>query len=252
MLRVFDVKRKSPTKCWNKLVKGLTEAQRKLFSKEKYWFTFCKIFNWRENTAKLRNTRPYRVLSRLDMIMMCVVKPKNVNMLSSIWSKAKENDICVKESLVHTINDERMYHVTLSDDEDVVVVPKSIEANKEDDKVASTAICESREVEMPSTACNAGNDSGYLEVEEEKGISIEKLQENSTVNPYDKIYDVKLVSDEDLVNNFSVMLKSKMPKPILNKLRRRRQNIRHRLINQDRARRGVAAIKFKERKRLRK
>ncbi len=266
MLRIWDFKPKTATKCWNKLVKSLNIHQKKLFTKEKYWFTFCKLYNWRENTAKLRNTRPNRVLSRWDMIMFCVVKPKNINMLNSIWSKYKENSIATRESLVYVINDERKTVVMNDDlDSDSDDMSKAIYNHKEDDSACTAT--ESMDIEEV-TVCETVNDSGYMENDEienvnnddtesvktdivEINLPIEKVQEKPVDNPFDKICNDKLISNTDVLNNFELILKSKMPKYIVNRLRRRRKRLRHPLINADRARRGEAAIDF-HRKRTRK
>lgn len=254
MLRVYEFKRKTVMKCWNKVVKSLTPDQTKQFTTEKYWFTFVKIYNWRENTAKLRNTRTYRVISRGDLIMFCIVKPKNVKMLTAIWSRANDFDDDAKESLVFTINDERMIYVTDDDSDDDWSKQTHIYEVKNDS--ASTTTCESKETE--EAVSTAANDSGYMEVDQvenivtdDKGCNIDKVAEVCKDNPYDNVFNDKLVTNDDLLNNFDKMRKSKMPKIVLNRLRRRRKKLRHPLINEDRTRRGLPTLDF-QRKRLRK
>lgn len=173
------------------------------------------------------------------MIYLCVTKSRHTRFLDAIWSKGRNNDFDCKDSICKLFR----------------VLPDVNEENWENE------IYENNEVvivnEIASTATPSPNDAQVVTIND-VNMDIDdnvKLNDepkivcnvnNLRVNPFDNVLAVKEVSDYDLLHHFELMRSANICRRVLNQLRRKRQRLRHTLINQEKSKLGLPLIPFKD------
>ncbi|CAL8124815.1 unnamed protein product [Orchesella dallaii] len=90
---------------FEKALRHLTKEKLVLFTKERYFNVFKKIMGWRKRSARIRDLPPDKILSQEQVVRLCVVQPKSVDMLDSIISALAEWKPEWKESLVQVLID---------------------------------------------------------------------------------------------------------------------------------------------------
>lgn len=249
-LRVYIFPPKSTVdESWTASLQTLKDPQKVLFTRDKYFETFERLWKWRDNTAKLRDLRPKRVISDYDMAYLCVVKPKEIKMLDFIWRNGVDNDEDCKESICaifrsSLVTSEESWENERYIDNKIVIIDTANTAETEDSQIEAENIvividntenCEKMDCDKDKTE-NVSNEKTQVTCD------VSKLR----TNPYDNVICVKEVSDFDLLYHFELLRQSRMPRRVLNQLRRKRQRMRHEIINTERTSLGLEVIPFKD------
>lgn len=241
MLRVFMFpQKKNVNDGWFDTLKTLSAEQQKLFLREKYFTLYEKLWNWRENTAKLKDLRPYRVISDYDMAYFCVMKPKNVKILNCIWKYSDSYDIHCKDNLIgmiqeyaETSSEIPLENVTFTI-QNTLDVENLLTESQTDAQSTDPIAFEKMEVDIVNNSNNQVSNQ------------IVTFVPPIACNPFDNVLSVNEVSKSDLLNHFHLIRNSKMPKRIVNRLRRMRSRIRHAKINEVRVKNNLPPIVFKD------
>lgn len=88
---------------FNRIRSKLRGEQQFSFSPDKYLNIFASIVNWRKRAAQTRDLPPRKILYPLEMVRLCVEKPKTIKLLEDMISRIKFWHEECKQSLIDVI-----------------------------------------------------------------------------------------------------------------------------------------------------
>lgn len=234
---------------------------------------FVELYNWADKTAKLRDVPLSKVLTKDNLVSLSVVKPKSVIELHELLPKLKAWKNISLESLLNVISKNYSVQKVVpttkflrninyssdddSDDDMIAVVtsnksfadwdsePENVMLNENVSNgttVTQENVAENNSDEIANDDHDMLNDTSTIDIVKE---SKTKINHYDSIDSFEK---VRKISDEEILNNFMNIRRSKMLKSWINYIRNKRRKLRQKLCNEDRKLLELPPVSFRSRK----